>query len=73
MKRTIKVGDTVTYRGAWGTEPPKEAKVTDIELCENEHEKYGIEVNEVSGVRDIRRSVFGLDDHHWCYGYQIVM
>ena len=67
---TVKIGQEVTYRGAWGSEPPKRVKVTYIELCQQEREKYGTPVDEAN-VEDIRRCCFDLDDGHWCYGYQI--
>lgn len=69
--KTLKVGQSVTYRGGWGKDDPKDVKVIGIELCQQEHEKYGTPVKEVN-VEDIPRSVFDLDDGHWCYGYQIV-
>jgi hypothetical protein len=41
-----------------------------IELCEDEHEKYGEPVDEVA-VQDIKRCCIDLSDGHWAYGYQI--
>ena len=70
--KTIKVGDKITYRGGWGNNEPKEATVENIEYCCEEHTKYGVCVNEVE-EEDVRKSVFDLDDGHWCYGYQIEM
>lgn len=68
--KKIKVGMTVVYRGSWGHDAPKQTQIEAIELCEQEHEKYGVQVNEAD-VKDIRRCVFDLTDGHWCYGYQI--
>jgi hypothetical protein len=33
MKKTLNIGDKVMWRGAWGSQPAKEAKVTGIQLC----------------------------------------
>jgi hypothetical protein len=68
--KTIKVGMTVIYRGSWGHDAPKQAKVESIELCPCEHCKYGDNVQEAD-IADIRRCVMDLSDGHWCYGYQI--
>lgn len=67
---TLKVGMKVIYRGCWGMDAPKETIVEDIELCEQEHEKYGELVDEVP-VEDIKRCCVDLADGHWAYGYQI--
>ena len=67
---TLRIGMTVIYCGGFGSLPPKPAVVKAIDLCEDEHEKYGEEVEEVA-VQDIRRCCLILDDNHWCYGYQI--
>lgn len=67
---SIKVGTIIIYRLSWGTGALTKAKVRNIELCKNEWDKYGERVNEVS-VNDVNRSVFDLDDGHWCYGYQV--
>ena len=74
LSNTIKVGDVITYRGSWGTEAPKQAKVVGIEITEGPRQKYGIEVVEapVSIVRE-NRVLFSLNDSHWCYGSQVVL
>lgn len=69
---TIKIGDTVTYRGCWGNDVPKQTKVEGIELCRSIGGKYGKPVKEID-VKNIERGVFDLSDGHWCYGYQIVL
>ena len=69
---TIKIGDTVTYRGGWGADTPKQAKIEGIELCSKIGQKYGKHVKEID-VKNIERCVFALSDGHWCYGYQIVL
>ena len=59
----IRVGDTVSTK--YG-----DVKVTNIELCESEYDKYGIHVKEVfENLKD--RCVFVLDNGHWQYGTQI--
>lgn len=66
----IKVGDSVIWRGGWGRDVPKEATITAIELCENEGDKYGMEVQEAY-AKDKDRCCFTLDNGHWAYGHQI--
>ena len=69
--QTIKNGSKVIYRGSWGQAAPKETTIEGIELCEQEGDKYGKPVDEVS-MTDVKRCCFDLADGHWCYGYQIV-
>ncbi len=71
MKGKLKIGDTVLWRGGFGMERAKRAKILSIQLCEHEREKYGEDVDEIDG-KDILRGVFDLDNGHWCYGEQIV-
>ena len=66
----LKVGMTVIYRGSWGYDSPKYAVVTGIELCEQEHEKYGEQVDEVT-ASEVYRCCIDLNDGHWAYGYQV--
>ena len=55
----IKVGDKVSTK--YG-----DVKVTGIELCESEYEKYGIGVREIfAKLKD--QCVFTLDNGHWQY------
>lgn len=70
MIKTIKVGDSVMWRGSWGADAPRRVKVTGIELCEREREKYGTPVSEVS-ICDLARCVFDLSCGCWAYGSQI--
>ena len=72
MSETIKVGDTVVWRGGFGHDMPLSATVEGMTLTEHHREKYGMEVEEVY-KRDIRNNcvVFSLDNGHWCYGEQI--
>lgn len=70
----LKIGDQVSWRGAWGTYAPKIAKVIGIQIdCMN---KYGTEVSEVpwsvvKEVNDNERVVVDLDNSHWAYAFQI--
>jgi hypothetical protein len=69
----LKIGDKVMWRGAWNTEPPKEATVVSMELCAN-GTKYGKEVKSVAWetIENAKRSVtVSLDNGHWAYGYQL--
>jgi hypothetical protein len=74
MKSTIKIGDTVTFRGAFGTAAPARAKVESMELTDFPREKYGDDVAEVT-IEQVRanRVVFSLDCGNWCYSDQIVL
>ena len=82
-KDILKVGDTVSWRGNFGMEPARTAKVTLIEITERpgncpgrgwdrSGNKYGSRATEVSwaAVRE-DRVVVTLDNGHWAYGYQI--
>jgi hypothetical protein len=66
----LKVGDTVLWRGGFGTEPFRKAVVEGIEITNGG--KYGDPVDEVewSKVRD-RNVTVDLDNDHWAYAYQI--
>ena len=66
----VKVGMKVMWRGGFGFDAPKEATLEYIELCEDEHEKYGEPVSEVR-AEDLYRCCVDLDNGHWAYGYQI--
>lgn len=70
MQKVIRVGDSVSWRGSWGSQPPKLAQVIHIEKTENEREKYGYAVNEVA-VEEKNYAVFSLNNGHWAYGDQI--
>jgi hypothetical protein len=66
----LKVGDTVLWRGGFGSDAPKKAVVEGIEITNGG--KYGDAVDEVewSKVRD-RNVTVDLDNDHWAYAYQI--
>ena len=68
--KNLKIGDEVSWKGAWGSQASKRAVVTEIEVTNGG--KYGDEVNSVewTKVRD-RNVVVTLDNGHWAYGGQI--
>ena len=66
----IKLGDTVWWRGSWGNEGWKEAKVKGIDLVRSGQKDNGIPIPWVP-VEAIGSCVFDLDNGHWGYGYQI--
>ena len=68
--KTLKTGMAVMYRPCFGMDAPKRAVVLSMELCEDEHEKYGEPVDEVP-ADDVYRCCIVLDDEHWAYGYQV--
>ena len=72
MKKDIlKTGDKVMWRGAWGSEPPIEAIVTEITLCPV-GKKYGKPIKSTKW-ETIRagKIVVSLDNGHWAYGTQL--
>ena len=73
MEDVLKTGDTVNWRGAWGIDAPKEARVKEILLCEAEGVKHGSLVNEVlwDKVTAGRKIIVDLDNGHWAWGFQI--
>ena len=48
MNNGFKIGDRVSWRGAWGTHTPQKATITEIEVVENVGDKYGTPVETVS-------------------------
>ena len=66
----LKIGDEVFWRGGFGSEPKKKAKVIGIEVTNGG--KYGDDVEEVdwSKVKG-RNVVVDLDNDHWAYAEQI--
>jgi len=65
----IKVGDYVMWRGAWGTEVPKKAKVIGLELTRSLKDKEGVSVTEVDPQTD--NFLVDLDNGKWAYGWQV--
>lgn len=70
-KDWLNVGDTVKWRGAFGSEAPKEVKVNSIEIC-RDGDKNGRSVDCVEWSRvNSRNIVVDLDNNHWAYGTQL--
>jgi len=70
MSKLLKVGDTVNWKGAWGSQPALDAKVEAIEIkCVN---KCGdaVEFVKWNKVHD-RTVIVSLDNGSWAYGNQI--
>ena len=66
----LTVGDDVIWRGSWGRDLPKEAKVIGIEV--NCNMKKGKRVNDVAWSKvDGRDVIVDLDCEHWAYGSQL--
>jgi hypothetical protein len=73
MGNLLKTGDTVKWKGCWGKDDVKLAKITEISLCVYENVKYGDIVSEVSWDKVIggRKVIVDLDNGHWAWGFQI--
>ena len=67
---TLRVGDTVLWRGGWGRDAPQWATVTHLEVCVEPGDKYGVPVDQVPWV-EVDRVIVDLDNRHWAYGSQI--
>lgn len=59
------LGDTVNWKGAFGTEMPKEAKVVAIEIKEKSVDWLNWHLIDSKDV------IITLDNGRWAYGYQI--
>ena len=72
IKNTIKVGDTIMYRGCFGSDAPKQVVVDGLTLTDETRSKYGLDVREVF-IKDVKanRVLFSLNDGHWCYAEQV--
>lgn len=66
--KLLEIGDKVLWRGSWGTEPEKEAKVESIEKTKSPNKKYGESVNRVFWNEHF---VVTLDNGHWAYSTQL--
>jgi len=72
MPKMLKVGDTVQWAGAWGTQPAKVARVTEIDETRIPGDKYGTAVTKLSwSLVQKNYAVVTLDNGHWAYGYQL--
>lgn len=72
MEKFIRIGDEISWRGSWGTQPPKLARVVHIEKTRAPGEKHGNSVNEIS-VAEKYCAVFSLDNGHWAFGDAIAL
>lgn len=66
----LKINDSVMWSGTWGSDIPKKAKVTGIEIgCVG---KMGHTVGWTfwASIYD-RNTIVSLDNGHWAYGNQI--
>lgn len=70
MTTILRVGDTVTWAGAWGRQESRRARVTQIDLVEP-GDKHGESVTAVPWSAVEREVVVTLDNGHWAYGYQL--
>lgn len=68
----LHVGDDVMWRGCWGEDPAKVARVTGIDYTAIPRSKYGRPVNSALWV-DVRanHAIVTLDNGHWAYGEQL--
>lgn len=66
----IKIGDEVMWRGAWGSQPARPARIESMELCELPRMKYGVSVTEAF-ASDKDRLCVSLTNGSWAYGFQI--
>ena len=66
----LKVGDHVIWRGGFGCDPARPAKVESMELCERPHTKHGEPVEEADW-NDKNRLIVTLTNGHWAYGDQL--
>jgi len=72
MDNILKVGDRVTWRGAWGKDAPCIATVAQITVTVGPYQKGGEEVKQIS--HDTLRqglAVIDLDNGHWAYAKQV--
>ena len=66
----LSVGDKVMWKGGFGSQPPKEATITGIELCSYSGAKYGTSVSSAEWSQK-DRIVVDLDNGHWARGSQL--
>ncbi len=71
MKKTLTIGDEVSWRGGWGSDKPKIVKVESIEIdCNGSKSGTDVLSCDWSKITD-RNAIISLDNEHWCWGYQI--
>jgi len=71
MKKTLKIGDKVWWRGGFGSDTRNVATIEEIEITGGY--KYGDQVEEVDWDEVYGRNVVVSfsDNNHWAYGEQI--
>lgn len=68
----VTVGDTVMWRGGFGSQPPETAVVRGLEITPFPDGKEGDSVNEVPwSLVDRDLVIFDLENGHWAYSSQI--
>jgi hypothetical protein len=69
---TLKIGDTVIWRGAWGKAEPIEAKVKEIQLNDSNGSDNGKNVNSVEWSQVTEKKVIvTLENNLWAWAFQI--
>ena len=71
QEKVIKVGSRVMYRGCFGVDPAKEAKIESITKALEKRSKDGCSTKSIDWDEK-EYGCFTLSDGHWCYGEQIV-
>ena len=71
QEKVIKVGSRVMYRGCFGVDPAKEAKIESITKALEKRSKYGCSTKSIDWDEK-EYGCFILSDGHWRYGEQIV-
>lgn len=67
---TLRVGDEVEWRGSWGGDAPRRARVMAIEVLDGTSDKHGLDTDEVAW-EPARDFIVDLDNGHWAYGTQL--
>lgn len=66
----LSIGDTVLWRGGFGSAPMEYAVIEGIDECERRRDKYGTPVTEIPWAY-IEYACVSLDNGHWAYGEQL--
>lgn len=67
---TIKVGDTVMWRGAFGLHAPVPAVIESMQRTKQPHTKYGEDVQSAPWAKK-DYLIVSLTNGHWAYGEQL--
>ena len=72
MDNVLKIGDRVTWRGAYGKDAPCIATIEHITLTRGPYQKGGEDVEQIS-LDTLRQglAVIDLDNGHWAYANQV--